>query len=441
LFFDQGYLGASVTSYQTDYGTVAEDAVHISMRKTRYDFEGLLRHPTEFLKDIKAQFSDQAYSHSELGPDSPSRYTNHGQQLRILASHQPWNWMGQKVEGQFGFQHDSQNFSAQGAEVFSPSSQTRKDAVFALQELKQSWGQYSLALRSENIQITPLEILNPGSASRHFTPLTSALGVTIEANSQWQLSAHWAAVQRAPTDVELFANGGHSALGAYEVGQPNLSLERSNQYDLGLKYKSEKDQLQTHFFLNNYANFIALNPRIQAGGQAYDVSSMLPIYDVSGVKARVQGFELSGRHRLESLKSVDAAANWLLSWRYDQVQGTNLNTQTPLARLPGQRLGLDLERQWASWEAQLGLDFSAAQNRVAELQNPSAAYALWHAGLNYRQTLSQQQWFWYARIDNITNHLAFPVTSVLTSTVVDASGQPRIPLPGRSLRAGLQIQF
>ena len=43
---------------------------------------------------------------------------------------------------------------------------------------------------------------------------------------------------------------------------------------------------------------------------------------------------------------------------------------------------------------------------------------------------------WYARIDNITNELAYSATSILTTTAF-----PDAPLPGRSLKVGLRATF
>lgn len=43
---------------------------------------------------------------------------------------------------------------------------------------------------------------------------------------------------------------------------------------------------------------------------------------------------------------------------------------------------------------------------------------------------------WYAKVDNLTNQLAYSAASVLTTTAF-----PKAPLPGRSLKVGLQAGF
>jgi iron complex outermembrane receptor protein len=66
----------------------------------------------------------------------------------------------------------------------------------------------------------------------------------------------------------------------------------------------------------------------------------------------------------------------------------------------------------------------------------TTAYTLWNLGLGYRQTVSYGQVHWFARIDNLTDQLAWSATSILTSTA-----QGKAPLPGRTLKLGVQWQF
>jgi iron complex outermembrane receptor protein len=78
-----------------------------------------------------------------------------------------------------------------------------------------------------------------------------------------------------------------------------------------------------------------------------------------------------------------------------------------------------------------------AQNRVPDVgQRATEAYTLWNAALTYKTKQSGADLLWYARVDNITDTLAYSATSVLTTTAF-----PKAPLPGRSLKVGLQVNF
>ena len=64
------------------------------------------------------------------------------------------------------------------------------------------------------------------------------------------------------------------------------------------------------------------------------------------------------------------------------------------------------------------------------------AYTLVNASVSYRQKLDNTALTWFARIDNLTDQLAYSATSILTSTAFGKS-----PLPGRALKLGVQANF
>ena len=101
------------------------------------------------------------------------------------------------------------------------------------------------------------------------------------------------------------------------------------------------------------------------------------------------------------------------------------------------RLGATLVWGSGPWGARLGFDHAMAQNRVPDVgQRATDGYTLWNAALTYKMKQGGADLLWYTRIDNITDTLAYSATSVLTTTAF-----PKAPLPGRSLKVGLQVNF
>ena len=66
----------------------------------------------------------------------------------------------------------------------------------------------------------------------------------------------------------------------------------------------------------------------------------------------------------------------------------------------------------------------------------TVAYTLFNASVSYRQKLDATVLNWFARLDNLTDQLAYSASSILTSTAFGKS-----PLPGRSLKLGVQATF
>ena len=80
---------------------------------------------------------------------------------------------------------------------------------------------------------------------------------------------------------------------------------------------------------------------------------------------------------------------------------------------------------------------------LAHLQNgpkPTALnqplFAHWADLQAYRQKLDATVLNWFARLDNLTDQLAYSASSILTSTAFGKS-----PLPGRSFKLGVQATF
>jgi iron complex outermembrane receptor protein len=105
------------------------------------------------------------------------------------------------------------------------------------------------------------------------------------------------------------------------------------------------------------------------------------------------------------------------------------------------RVGADAVWSRNAWGARLGFMHAAAQKRVpnngSEPGITTAGHTLWNAGLNYHTHSGPTHWLLFAKLDNITNKLAYSSTSVLTQTL----GTNAPPIAGRSLKVGAQVSF
>ncbi len=259
-FWDHGYLGASVNSYQSDYGTVAEDQVTIGMKTTRYALEGQVRQLPGWLDSVKARLSHTDYQHTEFDEGvAGTVFANKGQDLRIEARHRPLaGW-----QGVLGVQTESSRFSAVGDESFAPFSRTRSQALFVHEERPTSWGQVTAGARWESVRVESLgnpelDRFDEGKGAKKFTPFSVAAGAVFKLSPTWSLTGNAAVTQRAPKDYELFANGPHLATNAWEIGQKDLGLEKSKSLDAGAQWKSGHNSLNVTAFASQFANYIGL---------------------------------------------------------------------------------------------------------------------------------------------------------------------------------------
>jgi iron complex outermembrane recepter protein len=126
-----------------------------------------------------------------------------------------------------------------------------------------------------------------------------------------------------------------------------------------------------------------------------------------------------------------------LELRADVVRAQDLTHNKPMPRIAPMRVGADAVWSRNAWGARLGFMHAAAQNRVPDGGVTTAGHTLWNAGLNYHTHSGPTHWLWFAKLDNITNKLAYSSTSVLTQTMRDNAP----PLAGRSLKLGAQVSF
>ena len=430
LFFDQGFVGWSLQTYKSQYGTVAEDEVTIGMKSDRAALEGAWRPTSGFFRSVNWQASQTRYQHTEFeGAEAGTVFANKGHDGRVQLRHKPWKTGAGTWEGVWGWQSEQARFSADGSEAFAPLSHSRTQALFAIEEFSLGKASVNLGVRREQVSVQSLGNPDPSVdrfelGTRKFSPQSYAMASSWQWLPNWRLSANVSRTERAPRDYELFANGPHIATAAWERGQSGLGLEKANSMDVSALWQQGAHQMKLTAFQSRFGNFIGLLG-------TSEVEDDLPVQIYQGVRAKFSGFETSGQWRL-----AQSAGTLDLTWRADAVRAINLNTNDAMPRIAPLRLGAGLVHASGAWSSHLGFDWHAAQNRVPEGSLTTPAFTLWHGHVAYKQKVSGSVLNWFARVDNLSNQWAYSATSILTST---APG--KAPLPGRSVKLGVLASF
>ena len=430
LFLDRGHVGMSLNSYQSNYGTVAEDEVTIGMRSNRASLEGEWRPDIKLVQSLNFQASQTDYKHTEFeGTEAGTLFANKGRDARLQLRHNPWRTGAGVWEGVWGWQLEQGKFSADGAEAFAPFSNTRTQAVFLIEEYTLGSMRFNAGVRRENVSVESLGNPDPTVdrfelGTRKFAPQSFATSVAWQIMPQWGLSANASRVERAPKDYELFANGPHIATAAWERGNSNLGLEKANSMDVSADWQQGPHQFKITAFQSKFSNFIGLLG-------TSEIEEDLPVQVYKGVRAKFSGFEASAQWRL-----LQAASTLDLAVKADAVRAHNLSTNEPLPRISPFRLGVSLIHATGPWGARLGFDWHAAQDRVPVGSVATEAYTLWHGFVSYKQKMRGTTLNWFGKVDNLSNQWAYSATSILTSTAPGKS-----PLPGRSLKLGVLASF
>lgn len=445
IFWDSGHVGLGVKNYRSDYGTVADDAVTVGMQSDRYALDAELR-PSGFVERIRTQWSSTDYQHTEYEDGTAGTvFKKSGHEFRLSAQHQAWQSPMGKLEGVLGWQSNGSDFQAVGDEAFMPSTNTKESALYLVEELSPAWGKFSLGLRAEQVKVkgdafaAGFDPDNVAATSKRFTPFSASLGSLVNLSPSLKLTGHLAHTQRAPKDYELRANGVHIASNAAELGTPTLAIEKTWQADIGLGWAQGPHTAQLNYFQNRFDNYIGLI----ATGETHPTEDY-DVYQFTAARAEFKGIEAVGDWRVIGQNGwlpFEGDAVWRMKWRADAVRATYLDSGQAVPRIPAARLGTTLLRESGPWRTSLGAEYNAKPRR-GENQAASSAYTLWNVYMSYRQKIASSQAIWFARVDNLTDALAYSATSILTTTAQDAtSGRPKAPLPGRSFKLGLQLSF
>ena len=433
MVWDQGYLGASVDTYRSDYGVVAEPDVTIDMVLDKLTLAGEVRDLGGAISAVSGQWLFSDYEHQELegGGEVATTFKNRGSDLRLQAEHARLALGDGSLGGVFGLQAEDAEFSALGEEAFVPSNSTRQFAVFALEE----WTLGDVKL-SFGARVGHARVASDGDAagqaqfgpaqSRSFTPFSAALGGIHKLAPSWQVSGNLAYTERAPTFYELYANGLHVATGAYEEGNPDINIEKGTSLDVAIGWKDGANRFKVGAFGSDFSNYIAL----LGTGQEVDADEgPVPVYQFSGVPARLYGLELEG-----SWRPLDKGQTLDLDGKLDLMRATNEASGQPLPRIAPTRVTLGLNWSLGDWTARAEAVYAAAQDRVPTDNPATPAYTLVNLAASWALRVRGADGLLFLRLNNVGNELAYNATTIATV-------RPLAPLPGRGLMVGLRLNF
>ena len=448
LTFDKGYAGLSYSTFNSNYGSVAEPGVRIDMESQRWDIQSEFHDLGPIISGVKFRMAHTDYQHREIeGGEVGTTFKNSGIDGTFEAKH---GNIG-KLTGVVGVQVQNTDFAALGAEAFIPKTNTDNKALYIYEELpldlfRQDALKLSFGGRVEHDKISssgggPDDPNNPGNArfgpaqSKTFNPFSAAFGAIYALDSQWSLLGNLAHTERAPTYNELYANGPHFATGQYEVGNPDLDQENSNGVDAKIRWTSNKNSFSVGAFYTRFNNFLSLANTGRERGADGEIVGITPVpidaeivpeATVTGVRAIFKGVETEGKFRVyEGLGNLD------LKLRGDYVHATNRDTGDPLPRISPLKLGAGLDYRLNRIGARLDVLHAFEQGRTGVDELSTSAYTAVNATFTYQLPVAYHLEA-FAKANNLLNEEIREHSSFLKDIA---------PLGGRSLLIGLRGEF
>ena len=428
---ENGYVGVAVKRSTSLYGVPGGHAGHeeeapapgepghdedvrIDLEQTRYDLRGEWRELGDHIERVKFSFGLGDYEHVELeGDEIGTTFLNEGWEGRIEARHVPVDRWGGVWEGAAGIQAFNRDFAAIGPEAYVPPSQTEDWGIFLVERWDaDSWGvEGGLRLETRDLT-TPAE-------SRSFDTMSASGSLFVRPRGDTFLALTVSKAERAPTDVELFADGPHVATRSYETGSPALDVEEALSAEITARTAFGDWEMETAVFRADYDGFIAAFP---TGAEA----DGFPVYAYRQEDVVLSGFEASLEGPVGRIGDFDLDAELTAEYVDGELDdGTNLPRLPPLALMGG----LTARSERHTFHAEV--EWSDVQDETAPGELKTQSYVLFNARWSF-EPFEDRDLRVLLEGRNLTDQDARLHTSFL---------KEQVPLPGRNFRAALVLDF
>ncbi len=188
------------------------------------------------------------------------------------------------------------------------------------------------------------DITNPASAivasRRTFDTLSASAGFTYDVAGGVVLRGTSLYSERAPEANELLSKGAHEATGTFEIGNPNLGIEKATTFEVGLEKKSGVLRFDSSLYHTAYDGFIFRS--LTGETCADDLASCSPGGAGGDLNQAIFGQRDATFYGAELKGELDVArlfmGTWGISGQYDFVHA-EFDDGTSVPRMPPHRLG------------------------------------------------------------------------------------------------------
>jgi iron complex outermembrane recepter protein len=386
----------------------------IELEQTRIEARLGLTEGFGLVSAVRAEVAYVDYQHAEIEETGEvgTLFENEGFDARVEAFHD----LG-PVRGVAGITGSALEFSALGEEAFVTPTDITDLGVFVVERLETGPWTFEGGVRLEQ-----REYDNVVFGERSFDLLSASAGAGFRPADGWLFGLTLSRTERAPTEVELFAEGAHLATATFEVGDPTLDEETATSVEGSVRWRGERFQIEVNAFHIAFEDFTTF---IDTGLE--DSESELPVFAASQADATFTGGEISGS------ALVFTAGGWAFSADASaDIVRAELDAGGNVPRIPPRSFTLGFEGESDRFRARAEWVNVAEADDLASFETPTEGYDLFNASVAFRPVADND--LLVVRLEG--RNLSDEEARVHSSFVKDL-----LPRPGRSVRLVLSSRF
>jgi|TARA_B100001094_G_scaffold277124_1_gene285768 iron complex outermembrane receptor protein len=437
---DWGYFGLSFKNIENVYGipfhgehedpvpgapAEEEERIESSTDSDTINMKGSYDISGNFINQIDYFYSDTDYSliESHIGGEHNGEKTifaNDAQEYGAVLDLSNDNFTQKVVVRSM-----DEDTSILGEEAFMENVQSEEVSLGYYLGKKISNIHLDLGIRRD--EVNRKSKFNSTSFDRDIDSTSLVLGLCYELNAVSDLNLTVGSLERAPSSVELFMNGAHAAVQRFEVGNPELKSEESQNIDLAYNFKNEVGFVSINFYQNNINNYIYRQDTGQVDTAGTEPSN-LKIANFVQKDAEMEGYEIQFGTSMDFYNgSLD------LSIGRDQVEGTFKDGSFVPRMIPA-RVLYSLSYVEDNLSVDVDLTNVKQQSDIGGVgDSVTAGFELLDLSIGRTIPVNGVEEF---KVIFFANNLLDEVARNHSSTVKN-----EVPLPGKNLGVKLALQF
>ena len=420
-----GFIGASGSSYRSDYGIPGSPEGHISgvniaLNKQRYEGQMEYRFNRAMLKKVKLQTAYTRYQHQELESNGTL-----GVEFGLLTYNA--SAMAYVLENAIAGISGEYRDHATGGFYWTPHTREFALAGFYLNQYNFDKLTLQGAIRYDIRRSEPFRpgaVVRAGTVQRRdFNGLSAATAAIYRWTDKLNIGTNLMKTFRPPGIEELFSDGPHLAVYSYEIGNAELEPEVGYGAEFFVRYATDRFRLNLILFRNRIYNYLIPT---HSGQKEWGsgAAGWLWIYQYMGHHVLMNGVEIQmGGEVLPQVR---------LDFDISGVRGRLEPTRRPLERIPPLNGKLVLSYTPSAFHFHVTSRFSGSQTRLGEFEEPTDGYLVYDIGgyLNFS---------WW----QLENMVVFEIENLFDTAYREHLSRIKavMPEPGRNAKFLYKLNF